>query len=255
MKMSTLMKMPSSVVKIGNVYLELDKDSGHDLEFLDQHGLSSSYEPDVSNLVRRIVVGAKVFVDVGANNGYYSAMVGKMFGDSGRVYAFEPDPNSYSRLLRNVKLNGLSNIITFNLALSDVRGLSHLWLSPFDDGQNSFVRTPGSRLSNSAVRVERLDDVLPKMMVDVIKIDVEGFEAEVIKGAEKIIQRSPGIKIILEYNARLLAMRHVELNFPIRLVKSLGLETFLIGRSGTLSRVERVETIPDFCNLLVVRRS
>lgn len=145
--------------------------------------LGGSYEPDQTRLFQqRIAAGATVF-DVGAHVGYYTVLASVLAGPRGRVFAFEPNPANHSFLQRHVALNGLDNVMIENAAVSDRNGTA------------SFAFGTGSgtgRLDSSGtlhVRTIRLDDFCSERGVhpQVLKIDVEGAELDVLRGAAAVI--------------------------------------------------------------------
>jgi len=119
-------------------------------------------------------------LDIGANIGDVLLHIAQKIGPSGKVWAFEPDPENYSNCLSNVGLNKFKNIQLVNIGMGNSDTESYLD-SPYS--QNSGMK----RVSTDGVRIrlETLDGYLrnnniPK--VDIIKIDVEGFEFNVLKG-------------------------------------------------------------------------
>jgi FkbM family methyltransferase len=149
--------------------------------------------------------GETVF-DVGANIGEYSIRQSLRVGAEGRIYAFEPNPDAYSRLLRNIKINNLSNVVSFPVAVSNSSGKvffsrdtrSTLAGRIVDAGAPS---DPSSEIiSADAVS---LDDIVESMgikRIDVLKIDVEGAEMQVLDGARRHVLPITR-NIILEYHS------------------------------------------------------
>ena len=125
-----------------------------------------------------------VFVDVGAFHGLYSMAVGKRVGDQGRVYAFEPEPNNYRLLKEHISLNHLEAVV-----IPETKAVSS------QSGFASFVsgRGPESRLATGGsvknnVEVVTLDDFIKLEKIDILKIDVEGFEQAVLGGAMGLLK-------------------------------------------------------------------
>ena len=158
------------------------------------------YEFAVSQLVREYLKPGDVFVDVGANIGYYSTIAGATVGNSGVVYAFEPSARVRSRLERNVGLNGLRQIVVRSEAVSASAGVVRL-VEPQGLGNDglAYVQTNGG---NEGVEVQaiRLDE-LPEFSErppHLIKVDVEGGEPEVFRGATALLNRSDAPSIVFE---------------------------------------------------------
>jgi len=126
-----------------------------------------------------------VVVDVGANIGYYTLLAAKLMGDKGLVYSIEPEPVNYKNLVRNVELNNMANVVTLNIAAGEVEGIATLYLSE-SSGSHSTIFSRGGDCGAIEVPIKPLDSVIPSR-VDVIKIDTEGADLRVLRGAEKII--------------------------------------------------------------------
>jgi len=158
------------------------------------------YEYAVSRLVREYLRPGDVFVDVGANIGYYSCIAAAAVRDSGAVYAFEPSARIRSRLARNVALNDLRQVVVRPEAATASSGVVRL-VEPQGHGNDglAYVQTSGSD-SGVEVRAIRLDEV-PEFSVrcpHLIKVDVEGGEAEVFRGSTSLLNRTDGPSIVFE---------------------------------------------------------
>jgi FkbM family methyltransferase len=155
--------------------------------------MAEAYEPEVWHQLMRQVRPGDVFADVGAFIGFYSIAVARLVGDSGRVFAFEPDPQSFAWLDRHVELNRLTERIELVQAAVGAR----CGMVGFEAGKSS-----ESRLSNSPadatqqVECVTLDSVFADRRLDILKIDVEGFEEDVLNGGINLLrdkQRSPRV--------------------------------------------------------------
>jgi len=146
-------------------------------------------------LLRLINLGGEGFIDIGSNVGFYSLAASHHFK---KVYSFEPFPCTYKKLLINIKINNLKNIKAFNIALSNKKSESNLYINPLNNGGAS-LNSFSNKLKNEnhdyqwnkiIVPTETLDKIInlnSDLKVDLIKLDVEGHEASVFKGARKII--------------------------------------------------------------------
>lgn len=163
------------------------------------HGLiafTGIYETDLTKrLSNKARQGGGVFVDVGANVGYFSIIWASM-NPSNRVLAFEASPRNVDILNTNVEKNGFKEkIVVHPIALGKEKGVL-----PFDCGPEDITGWGGFALEESRstiyVDVERLDNLIPdSQIIDVMKVDVEGADTWVIMGAEKLL-RNKQIKII-----------------------------------------------------------
>jgi FkbM family methyltransferase len=144
----------------------------------DLYHVSLCYEQETLSFIEAAVKPGGVFVDVGANIGGYTVRLAK----KSRVYAFEPHPLNYSLLRSNLKLNNLNEASAYNCAVSDTVGDAELYTSKFH-GCHSIVNRQEEHVT---VAVTTLDKILSDVKkVDVLKIDVEGAEPHVFRGAIK----------------------------------------------------------------------
>jgi len=161
------------------------------------------YEQATTKLFRQLIQPGMVVVDVGANVGYFTLLAAELAGSSGTVYAFEPEPNNYALLKKNIQLNSYSNIQPIETAVSNERGSTQLYLSAMDNGSHSIYGMAARGVTEThLVATTTLDAFLegegwPK--VDLVKIDVEGAEIRVLDGMERLCERSPDFNLIIEY--------------------------------------------------------
>jgi FkbM family methyltransferase len=160
-----------------------------------------TFDPDLTRLFHLLVREQDTVVDVGANVGCTSILFAAL---AHHVYAFEPSPSTYAFLRLNLKEARVLNVQTFNLALGAVPGRTRL-IYARNNRSGAFVAAslqPSEGHVIEEVQMRTLDDVVESAVVgpvDVIKIDVEGFEAKVIEGAERVLQRDRPI-VVLELN-------------------------------------------------------
>ncbi len=169
-------------------------------------------EPNEFAFLEQCLEQGMTFVDVGANLGLYTLHAAGKVGSGGRVIAVEPSGREFERLEANLRLNGLANVTPLRYALSDADGLATLHVSCEDhEGLNTlggFVHDGVTLAREERVRARRLDDVLAELgvaKVDAVKIDVEGAEWHVLRGAEGMLSASRPIVMIelLEKSLRL----------------------------------------------------
>ncbi|HEX5284654.1 MAG TPA: FkbM family methyltransferase [Bryocella sp.] len=138
--------------------------------------------------IKRMLPQGAVFFDVGSNFGYYSLTIGQYLAGHGYVFAFEPHPANRARLERNIALNHLQESITVVPdALSDSAGTAHMTKRPDNTGA-AHIADQG----DTEIEVSTLDtrvDELRLARLDFVKIDVEGFEAHVLRGGERSLKR------------------------------------------------------------------
>jgi FkbM family methyltransferase len=135
------------------------------------------------------VTAGEVVVDIGANIGMFSLYAAKVCGAS-RVVSFEPFPDNYSMLCKNVEENQLCNVTCVNQAVAGNRGLRSLKLDPIDCGSHSLVWDSSER----TVEVEccTLGDIFQRFsltQIDYLKMDCEGAEYEILENATSRLQQ------------------------------------------------------------------
>jgi FkbM family methyltransferase len=141
-----------------------------------------------------------IVIDVGAAFGFYSIVASKMVGQQGKVVAIEPQPDSFEMLNKNIKLNSLTNISTLNYAVSSKKTTLKLY-SSYSILQERAGQNPQQHIEVSA---DTLDNLLGQLDLDKanwIKVDVEGAELEVLKGAEGILSKSSDLALFLEVHS------------------------------------------------------
>ena len=136
--------------------------------YLPQNGidyLTEAYEEFATELIRKNLKQGDTFLDIGGGIGYYSVIVSKIVGEQGKVIVFEPDPNYFKLLQKNVKENGCNNVTLFQKAVSDRNGKTNLYL--YDKvGRNRIEKVnyflTGKFEVHDRIEVEsiRLDDLL-----------------------------------------------------------------------------------------------
>lgn len=131
--------------------------------------------------------------DIGANIGYYALMEAKAIGNKGKVYAIEPSPDNVELLKKNIKENGYRNIEVIQSAIGSENKPGKLFLSSARNVCS--IHNPTKRSVD--VKIRTLDSILNNKRVDFVRMDVEGYEYEIIKGMEKILSRKnkPGLFI------------------------------------------------------------
>ncbi len=190
------------------------------------------YERFVARLFEFFVQPGSVVLDVGANVGIHALRLGQLVGTQGKVYAFEPHPIIFKRLLENRALNGLAMVEPLQLAVSDRNGSCNLQgFTPAMSNQGtSFLLRDDEAAATAApvyqVSMVCLDDWATShhlTRLDLIKIDVEGFDIAVLAGGQQLItQFKP--TIIFEYDRSNLD----QLRWLISFLTGLGYQLYII---------------------------
>ncbi len=157
------------------------------------------YEPELA-FAQRILKLGDTFIDVGAAFGVYSLTASKCISKNGKVFSLEPAIDTYMALQKNILINGAENITALQLAAADKSGKALLIHHP-DHSRNILSRADSAEDSEQVLTIS-LDEMIQKYglkEVAMVKIDVEGAEELVLKGAQNLMQRCKPI-IIFEIN-------------------------------------------------------
>jgi len=161
------------------------------------------YERATTELFKQLLRPGMVFVDVGANIGYFSLLAAKLVGAGGKVYAFEPEPGNHALLCKNINLNSYSNVHAVQKAVSNKSESTLLFLSALDSGSHSLYSEAARGIQKSVeITTTSVDEFLESENwpgIDLMKIDVEGAELEVLEGMGDLVERSPELKLVVEY--------------------------------------------------------
>jgi len=165
-------------------------------DFCSHSILRGDFEAAEWRFVERFLQPGMTVLDIGAHHGFYSLLASVKVGTAGRVIAFEPSPREREKLLRNLALNGYTNVQVEDCALADAAGQQQLIVvGGINSGCNSLRRPAVSEPTSSiAVRVETLDQYLaehPLPAIDFIKLDAEGAELAILRGACKLLRARP----------------------------------------------------------------
>ena len=137
------------------------------------------------NLIR----AGDIVLDIGAHTGMWSIPLAKIVGDSGHVYAFEPEDLGYNAIRRNTKINLLNNITVINMAVTDKEGTTSFYIRPDKDTHSVFEKTtapsPLGVQRKIIINTSSVDKMIENGIIkqpDFVKIDVEGAELMVLNG-------------------------------------------------------------------------
>jgi FkbM family methyltransferase len=217
------------------------------------------FERAERTFARRFLKPDDVFVDVGANIGLYSVLAAGLVGKQGRVIAFEPSRRTYLRLLENIHRNRFRSVDCVNAALSDASGTTRLYAGgPEMDAWNSLTHsTDGHVLEAEEISTMTWDEYSAQHAMDdrvtLMKIDVEGWETAVLKGARRALgdQKAPVLQVeFCEENARAAGSSCSELE---RAILELGYELYEYRAAENSMSIVSRDNRNDDCNLYAVK--
>lgn len=165
----------------------------------DLYNVMPEREGDVNDLIISLLERGCVFVDVGANVGYYSILAGKIVGDKGQIIAVEPIPETCEALELNVKLNKLNNVRVMNEAAWSSKTNIEIWLPKCHYGFASVFKRQGKPITVKAIP---LDDLCKKYRaIKLLKIDAEGSEYQILRGAKETLKKTSYVILEVSENA------------------------------------------------------
>ena len=195
---------------------------------------TGSFEPDAEQTIQRLVREGDVVVDIGANIGYLTLHLARQTGRQGQVFAFEPIDETFGRLTTNLGLNDLPQVTPIQAGVSDTSsdGISFTINSSYRlDGQG--------KTCEQRIRLTTIDDFAEAQnlsRLDFIKIDTDGMEVRVFKGAQRSLQRfCPSI--LTECCPGYLREAGSSADAMINMLESLGYEFY---NPGTLTPIRKL---------------
>lgn len=187
------------------------------------------YEPQMAATLNNILKPGNTFVDIGANEGYFTVLAAKIVGPAGRIVAVEPQKRVASILRENVTLNSLTNVAIVTTAISDQDGQSDLYLSPdTNTGSTSLIQTTKYRLPTQPVETSTLSALFDRcgiQVADLVKMDIEGFEYEAILGSPEIFKSHRVRYLALELHRPLLERKGLQIDSLLAFLADCGYVT------------------------------
>lgn len=196
------------------------------------------YEPSLSLQLKRLFneYDSPTFVDIGAHIGYFTIYAGKLIGSSGHVISIEPNLKHYTRLLKNIKINGLDeNTLIFNLALSDKDGMATM---------EGFDERVLHEVGGGNIQVVTFDRFCAEENIwpDIIKIDVHGAEGKVLAGMSETLHNKVS-HLFCELHGNLLGYTIREI---LHILEAAGLEVSEFAKHRDSSGGKLVPINSDF---------
>src|SRR5215217_2304057 len=177
-----------------NIYCPLNKE-----DFI----VMTRHEDDI--IERFLPKQGDIVVDIGAHMGRYTIISSKRVGANGKVVAIEAHPSNFEMLNRNIELNRLTNVIPLNYAVYSKDTKIKLYLPEVESGYTIYntimynrARTEDKFVEVNANTLDYLLQLKGIMDINWVKIDVEGAEFEVLKGASNVLSKSKDIALLIE---------------------------------------------------------
>jgi FkbM family methyltransferase len=205
---------------------------------------TKGHEPHVTNVIRRELKRGDVFLDIGANLGFFTMLASRMVGQTGEVISFEPNPLNLQLIYASIQRDAADNVRIYPYAASDKAGI----LRFLTVGSNGGVMNDDDKRDTSMlVQAVTLDEFLKdQRRIDMVKLDIEGHEISALKGMIGLLRRDRP-KIIAEFHPW--AMRLNELGEPddyLNFLFDLKCRIAVIGGTGELIEVSSPAEVMDY---------
>jgi len=260
-KIESSLKTDHAQVWAGKMFLH-----PNDAFRLSIYGIHS--ELDLEIFKKHVKKGSNV-IDIGANIGYFTLILAKLVGPTGKVFAFEPDPRNISLLKKNIEINKYENVTIIPKAVSNVNGKCTLYTSQDSFGQNR-IYEPKKTRNQEFIPIEAetisLDDFIKNQdiidAISFVKIDVEGAEKLVLDSMKDILKNSDRIKIFSEIDLARLNDAGSNYNEVIEFLYENNFTIFLVDeKKHAIVKMDKeslasvLEDEPDSQNILCLREN
>jgi FkbM family methyltransferase len=201
------------------------------------------YEKELGDLLKKMLRPNDVFIDIGANIGYFS-LLSATVSPSVKVISFEPVKDLFQKMNENLSINGSKNIVAINAAIGEMNEQRELYLSTPDNlGMSSFHQPENYSGRKEKVEVIAFDDWFKTSgltKIDLIKLDVEGSELAALKGMNAVLEKQKPA-LIVEINPQTLSLFGVKPLNIYNYLNQFSFDGFLISENGRLEHLNSYE--------------
>jgi FkbM family methyltransferase len=227
--------------------------------------MNGIYEKGLTAYFRSIAGEIETFVDVGANIGYYTVLLGKHLRRRGRLFAFEPDRANFALLQRNAQINWIDkpNIVLECLAVSETSGTATIHRNSEKPANTSLLAPTDHESALNAfetyeVPTISLDEYFreSEMRIDLMKIDVEGHELATLRGARDTLAANPDIRLVFEWDPARWERCDVVPDDVLGFLDEIGFTAAMVSSRGAIELISHAELANlNYGNLLCTRQS
>jgi FkbM family methyltransferase len=183
-------------------------------------------------LLREVLFSGAVAVDAGANIGIYSRFLAHCVGPAGDVHSFEPAPENFNRL--RAATRQISNVHVSQAAVGERTSQAELYVSGSLNVDHRTYRTNESTRRMVRIEMVALDDYFkPGQCVDLIKMDIQGYELHALRGAQRVLQENPDISLLLELWPAGLKQAGVGWEALIDMIRGFDMDLRIVGSYGS----------------------
>jgi len=199
---------------------------------------------------QKIITEDMTIIDIGANIGYY-ALLESQLASKGHVFAIEPVSGNYNLLIKNIALNNCNNISTYNLAIGNIDGYLDMYI--YDKcNWSSFTKIPGENITDTIqVPIVTLDNFIESYLPHnphFIRMDVEGFEYEIVMGSQKTLRMAAPLILCIEMHPHLMSREKV--TAIIKIMKDNGFRVNAIFNEMDVSELKFFNIFNQLQNIL-----
>ena len=221
------------------------------------------WEEAETQFVKETIEEGEIVLDVGAHIGYFTLLFSKLVGNKGKVFAFEASPQNFTLLKKNVKINDYQNVELINKAVSDKTGITKLFLSELNSGDNR-IFDDGQNPTSVDVNEIALDDFFKdskfQNQISFVKMDIQGAEGKAINGMKNLLKKNNKIKLITEFWPYGLIRSGTNPDQFLRELSNLGFKPSIISKKEkklqptSIEELEKISSNPEgYSNLLWIR--
>jgi FkbM family methyltransferase len=205
-------------------------------------------------LLRKILFQGAVVADVGANIGIYSEFLSRCVGPTGLVHSFEPSADNFRRL--SAATRHLSNVRLIQAVVGERSGDWKLYVSDRLNVDHRAYKADGDSRRAVPTEMVALDDYFkPGQCVDLIKMDIQGYELHALRGAQRVLRENPDVNLLLEFWPAGLEQAGVDWRDLVETLKGLSMNLWLVARYGLVPLDTRdVQTCVSWYVNLFARR-
>lgn len=221
------------------------------------------YEKATTTAIKKLVKKGMNVINIGANIGYFTLLMARQVGPTGKVFAFEPFPNTAKFLQKNVDVNGYKNVEVHTKAVSNKKSKADFWVG--GSSTHSFLSEMKTQSYPQLTKVEvetiTIDDFLRErnFKIDFMMMDPEGSEKYILEGMTKTLEKNPEIGIITEYNPYTLKLAETDGKSFLNLIERLGFSIYMIDENDgeikptTKEQIFEKITYPNLTNLYLTK--
>ena len=166
------------------------------------------YEKDTSYLINKYIKKDSIFFDIGANEGFFSVLASKKI-ITGKIYCFEPQKNLLKIIEKNLLKNNFKNFFLLNFGIGESQYFTNL--NVFNDtntGSSSILKKHFFNTKKTKIKVKSLDQFVSEeklySQIDLVKIDIEGYEINAIKGMKNLLKEKKINTLLIDYHMHII---------------------------------------------------